>query len=192
MAERKFDKLFENVVARYQRGDFLTGDLVQFTKNALKSEWANKLSPIKRQKLQEMIDSGDNLRVSTVKSAYPMGGHGDWSQQTDQIWVTIVQERAPGLYMNFIDVPQELLEQIDVYPNLPPVGDNKYRKDNSYLKPKNVEKSDKGNARKATHTDEGDKELKNKNTKLPNGQKWEDGTPGNVGQKYYPKKGKKK
>jgi len=177
--------IVENALKRYQRSDFLTGDYVVFKKDALKSDWAKELSDAKKAKLQEMIDSGNNLRVSAVKSSHIANGHTDYSQQANNFYIDITVETAPGLYTGFITVPEELIEVKDYYPNMGPIPDHQKRPDGSHIKPE--EHKYEGPAADSTKTTEGDKSLTTKNIKIPGGNKYKDTAPGSGTHKYLEK-----
>jgi len=102
----KFDTVINETVRRYNRSDFLTGDIVKFTKAALNGEWSKTVTPGRLDQIKKMMDSGDVLRVSVTK--YIHGNKGE-----DGInFIDVVREIAPGLYTDIVTVPQEVLELV--------------------------------------------------------------------------------
>lgn len=178
----KFEALLENTLVRYQRSQFITGDLIQFKKNWQKNTWVQANQDY-AQKIRNFIESGDNLRVSAVKAS-PSSVHGSFgSYENEQAnLIDITQEYAPGLYRDFMTVPSNIIEVIDTNNNLAPIPASKKRKDNTTLKPQDVKigkATDKYGPEKETGLGEsGDRKLNNKNVKLPHGNKWNDKKPG--------------
>lgn len=158
-----FVTLAESIITRYQTGGFLTGDLVKLKESAMKSEWMSKQASHFVERVQEMIDSGLNLRISAVKALRPSAlGTVQSGSQVDDFYCDVIRERAPGLLMDFITLPAFLLELANPDgPNLAPIPDALIKKDKSHIKP-----------------EEGDHQLPTSDTKMPNGNKWNDKKPG--------------
>lgn len=179
----KFEALLENTLVRYQRSQFLTGDLIKFKKNWQKNGWV-QANPDFSQKIMQFIESGDNLRVSAVKS-YPssvQGSYGSYENEQANL-IDITQEFAPGLYRDFMTVPSNIIEVVDTGNNLAPIPDSKRRKDSTTLsRTDNKINSDKGakfsQDRQTGIGEEGDRKLNNKNVTMPHGNKWNDKKPG--------------
>ena len=68
--EKKFNKIYESYVSRYTRGGFLTGDLVKVRDDYKSSEGYKKLSPEYKAKLDDLLASDLNLRVSGIENKY--------------------------------------------------------------------------------------------------------------------------
>lgn len=178
---KKFETLLEATLVRYQRSQFLTGDLIKFKKGWQKHPWV-QAHPEYAAKIQEFISSGNNLRLSATKSTPTgvMGQYGTYENEQSN-WADITRESAPGLYQDFMTVPDSIIEVVDTNNNLAPVPDGMKRKDNTTLKPQNVKIAAGGeefSPEKQTHHGEGDRQLLNKNVKLPHGNKWNDKKPG--------------
>ena len=139
---RNFNLVLENVFSKYQRGNHRVGDLVKFKEDALRHEWVKGLADNKMQRLNDMINSGENIRVCDVKPAYNPGINRDPTRDVGPWHVDIVTERAPGLYTDVLTVPEDMLEGIEIYPNRAPVPDKFYRKDTSHIKPEAVNEND--------------------------------------------------
>ena len=167
----KFNTLLENVQGMYQQGSFLTGDLVKFKADALSHDWSKTLARTKMERLKEMIDSGENIRVCAVKPAGNSGICRDPGMNTGPWFVDVIRERAPGLYADFLTVPEEILEIMELDGiNRPPVPDKFKRKDGSHINPEEVERAPSDanlEMMKQTRGGHPAKELPKGNTKLP-------------------------
>ena len=180
----KFKTLLENTLVRFQRSQFLTGDLVTFKKGWEKDPWIQANTGY-ADKIKEFITSKDNLRVSCTKSNSPavFGSFGNYENQSANI-ATITRETAPGLYIDFIDVPTSVIEVKDTGINLAKVPEDKRKKDPTQIEPKEVEtksKSDKEGdidyspeRQTGTGDKSKDRKLLNKNVpiKFGNKKKW--------------------
>jgi len=167
---------------RYTNRGFLAGDVITFKKDALNSEWFKSLGTNTQDKIKQMISSGLNLRISSIKNVFPnVGGAGNTDFTGAEVNLDITTEIAPGRYGDFCTIPGNLVEVHSSYPNLPPVPDAFKKDDPSkrvHIKPKKFEDaenktpflapnqtklSDLGNGKLS----EGDRELKNTNIKIP-------------------------
>jgi hypothetical protein len=167
---KKYNQIFESTLERFKQGGLLTGDLVKFRSNALTNDWVKKQLPNMVDKIKEFIESDKNIRVSAVKALRPaVAGAVQSNEQVDDWYCDVTQEEAPGLFLNFLTVPLELLEQIDTEGNLAPIPDSQKHDPNDErvtIKPEevNLPKQDTEiNAVYGTKTSEGDKELTKKN-----------------------------
>jgi hypothetical protein len=137
---KRFIKLYEAISTRYNRGGFLTSDIVKFVDNVLTDPFFKKTDEDYKNKVKEYIESGDTLRVKNVKSTYPavMGaGNSDYNGYSFSIEVT--REIAPGKFSNdSIVVPQHLLVRVEDTINLPKVPEKFRDKDKTIIKPKPV------------------------------------------------------
>ena len=139
----KFDLIVETAVRRLQNQGVLVSDLVKFKDNYEGHDWTKGLGEVTREQLKQVIESGDNLRVSSVKSARPTTADANNFAAVDEFFVDVVQEKAPGLYMNPFTVPMELLEVIDTGINLSTkTPDNQKKEDPSDIKPVEVEENE--------------------------------------------------
>lgn len=170
--DKKFNKIFESTLERFKQGGLLTGDVVKFKANALTNEWVKKQLPGMVDKIKEFIESDKNIRVSAVKALRPsISGSVQPNAQVDDWYCDVTQEEAPGLFLNFLTVPLDLLEQVDTEGNLPPIPDSQKFDPNDErvtIKPEEV-KIEKGdtehNAVYGTKSQEGDKSLPEKDVK---------------------------
>ena len=170
---KKFDTLLEGVFERYQGSGLLTGDLVKLKENILSSDWAkakgqNSLDAIKR-----FVESGLNIRVSSVKTLRPQVQTSiDQAGASDVYIADIALETAPGRFSDFLEVPCEYLEMVDTGINLSPISDEHRREDEITIKPEDV-KSEEQETMPGTDNvsqtldDDTDRKLHNTNVKLP-------------------------
>lgn len=176
----KFLKLYESTLNRYNRGGFLTSDVVKFVDGALSDRFFQGAGDAYKAKVKEFIDSGDTLRVKNVKSTFPaVMGAGNPDYTGYSFGIEICREIAPGKFSpDTIVVPQNLLVHIDSVPNLPAVPDKFKYNDRTHIDPQPVSSeneetpffspgrtktSDRGNKRD-TKTE---LELPVKNTSIP-------------------------
>lgn len=182
--EKRFTKLFEATLSRYTRGGFLTSDRVLFTKDALRHDFFKNAPEETKKAVEELINSGVNLRVRNVKSHMPaVMGAGNPDDFGYSFNIEVVPEIAPGLYdvNKSVTVPSQLLVRHADYPNLPPVPD-KFKYDNKVnIKPEDAKEYNKSKDQTAsnpvtqTRTSDlgdkkavaGDRELKNTNVVIP-------------------------
>lgn len=158
---RKFQKIFEGNFQRFQGGGFLTGDVVKFRSDWNSNPWVQGLGENTMTQLNSFAEGKYNIRVSAVKTLRPQV-QGSTQQDvgaSNQYFCDIALEKAPGQFLDFIEVPSELLEYVEVGINLPPVSDENKRDDEVIMKPEEV----------TVETDEVEQEIETptSNTKLP-------------------------
>ena len=162
----KFDLIIESALKRYQGINFLIGDRVKVIDNFLAHEWTKSQPALKVERLKNIIESGDNIRVSAVKAIRPATAQTGHFQDVDGFYVDIVREMAPGLFQTaeVHTLPEFLLELQEDYPNLAgETPDSQKRADNSNIKPEEVKVEDTPfSPVKQTGTNEGDRKLSNK------------------------------
>jgi len=178
--KRKFLPLYENIVSRYNRGGYLTGDVVKFIPNVLQDVFLKNVDDDYKAKVKEYSECKETLRVRNIKSTFPavMGaGNPDYNGYSFSIEVS--KEIAPGTLENgSVVVPQHLLTKIDSYPNLPAVPDKFKKEDNTQIDPVAVkdeaEETPFFSPGRMRTTDRGNKKdtksdttLLNKNIKIP-------------------------
>jgi len=175
---------FTNLTFRYTRGGFLTGDLVKVRDDYKSSEGYKKLSPEYKAKLDDLISSDLNLRVSGIENKYPSNQPGNTDNSSGEFSITVSQETAPGRYDGFYQFPTDIFQEVDVYPNRMPVPDSMVRPNGTKIDPDTLEYDDSyiGQDPLKSQVDAGylpdsekavamgdDKELKNTNVQIPNG-----------------------
>jgi len=173
MIEKKFDKLFESNFQTLQGGGLLSGDVVNFIDDILNHDWVKKQQPNLIDKIKEMMDSDNNIRVGSVKGERPaVSGSIQQDQQVGEFYCDIVSEYAPGLWSSFVTVPMELLQHVDLGNNLAPVPDSQKKDDAVHVKPvedDHMKGDDETCPIYGTKSDEGDKALVNTDIKIAKG-----------------------
>ena len=168
---KKFDTIVESVMQRFQGTNFLVGDRVKFAENHTSHDWYRNLPEVALERLNAMIESGNNLRVTSVTANRPTGTLPVHAPNVTGMVVDIAMETAPGLFQNPFSVPCDLLVLQEDGINL--AGDTpegQVRKDNSDIKPKAVEEAgDEAELMKnQTRCDHPEKSNPTDNTKLDN------------------------
>jgi hypothetical protein len=169
----KFKTLFEGNFQRYQGGGFLTGDLVKIKSDILNSDWAKSLGGNVVEQVKKFLESDLNIRVSAVKTLRPQvsGGTQQDSGASNEYFADVCLEKAPGMFLDFLELPTGFLEQIDTGINLSPIPDSMKREDEVTIKPEDVELVAGENVHdpvENTKSNEGDKSLPTDDTKQPN------------------------
>jgi len=169
-----YDVLVEAAIQRFQQGGFLTGDVVKIKKNALSNEKLKEASDTVKQRIKELQETDSNLRVSAVKTIRSNTSTGEIGGVTAPscYFADVVQELNPGLWVNPMTLPLEVLEKVDHENFYPDVPESLRR-----LNKTSDTGSDEMGAVADTRTAE-DLNLPTKNTKLANAQKWDDSKPG--------------
>lgn len=140
--EKKFNKIYESYVSRFTRGGFLTGDLVKVRDNYKSTEGYKQLSPEYQAKLDDLLASDLNLRVSGIENKYPSSQPGNTDNSSGEFSITVSQETAPGRYDGFYQFPDDIFEPVDVYPNRMPVPDSMVRPNGTKIDPDTLEYED--------------------------------------------------
>jgi hypothetical protein len=152
--EKKFEKLFEDTIYRFQSGGFLAGDVVKFRANALSNEKVKGLSEQYQEMIKNAMNSDLNIRLSAVKSIRPNTAQNYDAYGTDAVadmFADVVVEHAPGCWQTPMTVPIEVLERVDTGINLAPVPDSLKRASQS-TKPENVITNDPERTNTTKHT----------------------------------------
>jgi len=192
MREKRFLKLYESALQRYTRGGFLTGDYVKFNDGWDKSDWFKSLPEEFKNKLKSLAESDLHLRVSSIKTKRPSIQQGNVEFSGTEFDVDITQETAPGLYIEFLTVPSHVLKHISHYPNLAPTPESQKCKTDVNIKPAECNEEPSNTQQKLSDDGKGklikgDRELKNKNEKIP-APGVESQIVGKSTHKYLPKK----
>lgn len=191
---KRFIKIFESTLNRYTNGGFLVGDIVKLKRNCFHHPFFENQEELKF-KLKSIEGSDLNIRVVNIKCNHPAvgGGANDDYNTPRHKFAEIAQEYAPGRWRESMIIPIECLELHPSYPNLPSIPDSMKRKDTSHIKPKPVvaKKSEDNETRKSDVGGKmvsGDRELLNKNVKIPSSPAKDSKDPANYTAMYMPKK----
>ena len=197
--KKRFLKLYESWLTRYNHGGFLMGDIVKFKPNALKHPFIATQSDDLVNNIKEIVKDGYTLRVINVINKYPaVMGVGNTDDTGPNFTVEVGEDQGGGRIFKSAIVHVGMLDKIDTTPGLEEVPDrNKY--DNKIkIKPEVIKDEDEevpfySPARTRT-ADLGNKKLaptesklKNVNTVIPAGKNAIDKDPGTYTAKYLPK-----
>ena len=173
----KFDLIVETALRRFQGTDLLVGDRVKFIESWLQHEWIKKQAEVKLERLRNLVESGDNIRVSAVKALRPASAGTGHFEDVDDWYVDIVHEQAPGLFSQVFTVPQALLEAQEDYPNLScKTPKSQIRDDDTQIEPEDVKVEDEeGTMTKQTRCEHPEKNMPTDNTTIPNTSQPKDG-----------------
>ena len=196
---KRFLKLYESWLTRYNHGGFLVGDIVKFKDGALKSEFLKTQADSLVKNIENMIKSGNVLRVTNVINKYPaVMGTGNPDDVGPDFTVEVSEDMGGGRIGTSAIVRVTMLDKIDTVPNLEPVPD-KHKYDNKIkIKPQPIKDEAEevpfySPARTRTADLGGQKlaptesKLKNVNTKIPAGKNFIDADPAAYTAKYLPK-----
>ena len=157
---KKFDAIFEAVVSRYQVGGYLPGDIVKFRPEYKSTECYKSMNSVMKQELDELINSGLNIKVVQVGSKnYNVSSAND-HKTADNVVITIAGDHGGGRHFGSIAVTPNMIDIADMSDPTPTIPDQFYRKDTTNWKPEewkadqqNITRvTDKGNG-KNTPTD---------------------------------------
>lgn len=164
MSDKKFETLFEAAMDRYQRNGFLYGDRIEFVDGFKTHEEYKELGENVRELLDQMINSGLNIRVTGIKSKYPSYYAASPTQSTGQVFLDIALDSGGGRYTHLCTIPSCLVKPLEDYPNLPPIPDEVRRKNKITIKPEEMEQDEEHISRK---TDRGTGTLSNTELSTP-------------------------
>jgi hypothetical protein len=176
---KRFLRLYESWLTRYNHGGFLQGDIVKLKDGALKHPFLKLQAEDLVQNLKDIVDSGLTLRVTNVINKFPaVMGTGNPDDVGPEFTVEIGADEGGGRIIKTAIVHVGMLDKIDTVPGLEEVPD-KHKYDNK-VKIKPVEVKDEAEevpfyspARTRTADRGGNKlaptdsKLKNVNTKIP-------------------------
>lgn len=174
MSEKsKFDLIVENALHRFQRTEFLVGDLVTLTDGWDRDEWVKRQSEGTIEHVRNIIDSKHHLRVAGIRGLHNDGYSAMGNSETpDFHYVELVEELSPGRYSNFVTVPVHLVKRVELEGNnvTAPMPDDMVRDSTAHIAPEEVSaelNDDPMGAVKQTGVKDGDKSLPDKNVTLP-------------------------
>tara|TARA_R110002167_G_scaffold98020_4_gene258324 strand:+ start:7625 stop:8518 length:894 start_codon:yes stop_codon:yes gene_type:complete len=157
---KKFDKIFEAVVSRYQVGGYLPGDIVKFRPSYKSTACYKAMHSIMQKELDELAKSGLNIKVTQVGDKLANQSMANQHKTADQAVITIAGDQGGGRYYGAITVSADMIDIEDASDPTPNIPDQFYRDDDTNFKPvewksdaQNITRvTDKGNG-KNTPTD---------------------------------------
>ena len=162
--EKKFVKLFENYMRRFERGGFLVGDVFKFNDDFKSHEMYKVLGDNVKELIDDMIESGLHIRVVNIKDTDPARYPSNDQTSSLKTVLDIALDTGGGRFSHYCSVPCGLGQPVQYAPNLLPIPDAMRRKDNVNIKPEEAEE-DKDNIQ--NKTDRGNGELSNTERSLP-------------------------
>lgn len=192
MKNSKFNPLFESIYSRFKDGSgFLAGDVVKLKSNYKSLDCYKKLSENVRQRIEDMVKTGNNIRVGRLHNAQFSNSYGALGGTDAPAHLAdCYEEVAPSFWRNLVTLPVECLETANPAFDLPPVPANQKDKQRAYQKPLEATK-DKPNTgaeideqtkvgKKQTRLKDGEYKLATDNTKLEHSNKYDDSKPSKV------------
>ena len=73
----KFNTIIEENMRRYQQNSLIIGDRIKFIDGFLNHEWTKSQPVLKLERLKALIETGNNIRVSAVKTTRPQTSKND-------------------------------------------------------------------------------------------------------------------
>ena len=139
MADKKFVSLHESYMRRYERGGFLVGDVFKFNDNFKSSDEFKSLGTNTQELLQQMIDSGQHVRVVGIKDTTSARYPANTDTTTLDVVLDLALDDGGGRYSHHVSIPSNLGQAEEFYPNLPPIPDAFKKKGNVNIKPEEAE-----------------------------------------------------
>jgi len=139
MAGKKFVKLHESYMRRYERGGFLVGDVFKFGDNFKSSDDYKELGANTQGLLDQMIDSGLHVRVVGIKDTDPARYPASSATSSLDVVLDIALDTGGGRYTHYCSIPGSLGQSVQYEPNLLPIPDAMRRKSDVQIKPEELD-----------------------------------------------------
>ena len=125
---KRFIKLYESWLTRYNHGGFLQGDIVKFKTDALKHHFVKTQADDLVNNIKDLVNDGRTLRVTNVINKFPaVMGTGNPDDVGPDFTVEVGIDEGGGRIYKTAIVHVGMLDKIDTVPNLEVVPDrNKY------------------------------------------------------------------
>ena len=88
----KFNTIIEENLRRYQQNTLIVNDRVKFVDNFFQHEWTKSQPVLKIERLKALIESGNNIRVSAVKTSRPQTAESGHFEIVDDVYYDVVEE----------------------------------------------------------------------------------------------------
>lgn len=139
---KKYLTLVEAYLSRFQRGGFLVGDVFKFNDNFKTTEQYKKLGLNVKDMIDQMIETGLNVRVVGIKDTTSPRYPGNPQTSSSDVELSLALDNGGGRYSHYINISPEMGQPLDIYPNLPPIPDATVRKSKVNIKPEELERMD--------------------------------------------------
>jgi hypothetical protein len=141
---KKFDAIFEALISRHQAGGYLPGDIVVFRKNYKSCECYKLLPTAIQDDLDEMVDSGLNIRVIQVGDNLSGPSGNNQYKTSKNAVITVAADHGGGRHYSSITISPEMIDLANPEtPNLAKVPDKFKRVDKTNIKPEPFKRDDK-------------------------------------------------
>ena len=141
MADKKFVKLHESYMRRYERGGFLVGDVFEFNDDYESTDCYKALPKATKDLLTKMKDSGLHIRVTGIKDTAPTRYPASSQQSSLDVNLNLALDEGGGRYSHYVTVPGLLGHAVQYAPNLLPIPDALKRKSDVNIKPEEAEET---------------------------------------------------
>ena len=135
MAGKKFVKLHESYMRRYERGGFLVGDVFKFNDKFKQIDCYKDLPTNTKDMLTKMIDSGLHIRVVGIKDTSPSRYPANPDTSSLDVNLDLALDEGGGRMSHYVTIPGLLGQAVQYYPNLLPIPDALKRPSNVNIKP---------------------------------------------------------
>jgi hypothetical protein len=140
--QQKYLTLVEAYLSRFERGGFLVGDVFKFDAKFKSTEGYKKLGVNTRDMIDQMIETGLNVRVVGIKDTTSPRYPGNPQTSSNDVELTLALDNGGGRYSHYVNVTPDLGTPETYYPNLPPIPDAVIRKNNVNIKPEELKRQD--------------------------------------------------
>jgi hypothetical protein len=122
--QKKFVKLYENIISRFTNGGILVGDYVKFVKDYDKNEHYQSLGNNVKDLISNINSSGMHIRVVGIKDIYPLSRPGNPDTRNgNNVCIDIALDNGGGRMTDFVTVPRCCIELIETdginHPKMP-------------------------------------------------------------------------
>jgi hypothetical protein len=126
--KKRFLRLYESWLTRYNHGGFLQGDIVKLEADALKHDFIKTQADDVIKNIEDLLKDGSTLRVTNVINKYPsVMGVGNTDNTGPDFTVEIGLDEGGGRMYKTAIVHVGMIDKIDTVPGLEEVPDrNKY------------------------------------------------------------------
>ena len=112
--QSKFSLICEEDISRFRQGGFENGDYVKILPTALKHPKLQGHGSQFFDRIREMVANKYPTKISAIKSERAESSNGlmGSADAPTNFWADVVQEPAPGLFVNVITLPTDVLEVV--------------------------------------------------------------------------------
>ena len=110
MAGKKFVKLHESYMRRYERGGFLVGDVFKFNDNFKSADGYKALGANTQELIDQMMDSGLHIVIVGIKDSSPSRYPASSQTSTLDVVLNIALDTGGSRYSHYCSIPGDLGE----------------------------------------------------------------------------------